>query len=99
LYVGGNFLTAGTNDSAFMARAIIAPPTVASISASVGGPITLNVGGLPGANRVWATTDPSLPLSQWQVISTNVAGADGLFQFTDPSTAGIDAKFYSISSP
>ena len=54
----------------------------------------------PGStNRLWATTNLSLPFSQWQLIATNTADTTGLFQFIDTNTSGAPAKFYILSSP
>jgi uncharacterized repeat protein (TIGR03803 family) len=49
-------------------------------------------------NRLWATTNPYLPLAHWQVLATNVA-ANGFFDFQDTNTAGYPAKFYRLSMP
>jgi hypothetical protein len=35
-----------------------------------------------------------LPPVVWQPISTNVAGANGDWQFTDTNTAGFPTRFY-----
>ncbi len=63
------------------------------------GGISLTLAGTDGTtNLLRASADPSLPLSQWQVISTNVA-SDGSFRFTDPNTGGFQRKFYRFSAP
>jgi hypothetical protein len=75
-------------------------PTVCGISNGAGGPVTVYLENNPGStNRLWATTDLTLPFSQWQVMATNVAGPDGLFEFVDPNTNGVNARFYRLSSP
>lgn len=69
-----------------------------SISRMVGGPI-LSITNTPGSTvRLWVTTNLSLPMSSWQVISTNIA-TNGFFQFTDPNTSGSSVRFYRASTP
>jgi uncharacterized repeat protein (TIGR03803 family) len=71
-----------------------------TISNSGPGLVTLLLASTPGStNRLWTTTNLNLPLSQWQPISTNTAGATGLFQFTDTNTGNAPARFYILSSP
>ncbi len=73
-------------------------PRPAAITWNSGVP-TLTLAGTTGTtNLLRASTDLSLPLSQWHVISTNVA-SDGSFRFTDPNTAGSQRKFYRFSAP
>ena len=69
------------------------------ISWSVGGAVTLHLASIPGStNQLWATTNLSLPLGQWQVLATNVA-SNGFFDFTDTNTSGVKMKFYRLSTP
>jgi hypothetical protein len=71
------------------------PPTI-SWSASA---VLLNLASVPGStNRLWATTNLSPPMTQWQVLATNVA-TNGFFQFMDTNTSGYPAKFYRLSTP
>jgi len=62
------------------------------------GAVILNLASVPGStNRLWATTNLSLPMAQWQALATNVV-TNGFFQFTDTNTAGYSMKFYRIST-
>ena len=65
-----------------------------------GGNFTVFMASLPGStNRLWTTTNLPAPPAQWRVIATNVAGANGLFQFADTNVSGSNAKFYRLSLP
>jgi hypothetical protein len=46
-----------------------------------------------------ATTDVSLPLTNWTVLGTANEIAAGQFQFTDPQAASFSQRFYSVRSP
>jgi uncharacterized repeat protein (TIGR03803 family) len=63
-----------------------------------GGPTTVYLASYPGStNYLYATTNLSSPFSQWQLIGTNVAGSNGLFQIVDTNTNSVPAKFYRLS--
>ena len=63
------------------------------------GAVILNLASVSGStNRLWATTNISLPMTQWQVLATNVA-TNGFFQFMDTNTSGYPVKFYRLSTP
>ena len=49
------------------------------------GSITLNLASIPGSTNLVERTGNLTPPISWTVISTNVAGANGLWQFTDPT--------------
>ncbi len=60
--------------------------------------VTLSCEGMPGLpHRVWATTN--LPQFFWLPISTNIADANGAWQFTDTNTATYSTRFYRASLP
>jgi hypothetical protein len=72
---------------------------VNNVSNGAAGPKLLLLASLPGStNLLWASTNLSQPISQWQLIGTVTAGTNGLFQFIDTNTAGISHKFYTMSS-
>lgn len=69
-----------------------------SISMGAGGAVILNLVSAPGStNLLWATTNLSLPLEQWQRLATNVA-TNGFFPFKDTNTSGYPIKFYRLST-
>ena len=54
----------------------------------------------PGALfSVLATTNPSLPLSNWSVLGGVTEVSPGQFQFTDSQAANNPRRFYRIRSP
>jgi uncharacterized repeat protein (TIGR03803 family) len=70
-----------------------------SISRMADGTAMLSVtNSLGSLNRLWATTNLNLPMSSWQVISTNIA-TNGFFQFTVTNTGADRMRFYRVSSP
>jgi len=76
---------------------LIEPNPYAVSNHSGGSSTTVYLASIPSStNRLWATTNLSLPFS---VIATNVADSNGLFQFFDPTTTGVNAKFYFLSMP
>jgi len=48
---------------------------------------------------VLATTNPSIPLSNWTGLGTPVEIAPGQFQFTDAQTATGTQRFYCVRVP
>jgi uncharacterized repeat protein (TIGR03803 family) len=102
---GGNYVVTVTNDwgSATSGQAnltIALPPLIDSISNNVDGNLTLYFTSTPDqTNRLWMTTNLLTPSSLWQVMATNIAGADGSSQYTDTNTIGMPSKFYRLSNP
>jgi uncharacterized repeat protein (TIGR01451 family) len=78
------------NDSVQSATTVagIAPILSASFS---GGLLHLTVSGQPGNVYV---IQASGNLASWIPISTNTAGTDGTFQYTDPASASLPTRFY-----
>jgi uncharacterized repeat protein (TIGR03803 family) len=90
----------GSATSSVAGLTVLIQPNCYAISNSGPGSMTLLLASAPNStNRLWATTNVSLPLAQWQLLSTNTADATGLFQFTDTNTGAIPARFYILSSP
>jgi autotransporter-associated beta strand protein len=57
--------------------------SIVGITNQGGGAVTLTVAGIPGwTYQTLAVSNLTFPLS-WQALSTNIAGTNGLFQFTD----------------
>jgi uncharacterized repeat protein (TIGR03803 family) len=86
----------GSATSDVVSLDVLLRPNFVGISNSASGTTTLLLASTPGStNRLWATTNLSLPFSQWQLT----ADTTGLFQFIDTNTSGAPAKFYILSSP
>jgi hypothetical protein len=90
--------TFGSATSIVATLTVLIEPNIYGLSNSIaGGSTTAYLASFPGStNRLWGTTNLSLPFS---VIATNVADPNGLFQFLDPTTTGVNAKFYRLSTP
>jgi uncharacterized repeat protein (TIGR03803 family) len=92
-YVGGN----DTNAAGEVYRLNLTPSI--SISERAGGGVILNLASTLGTtNRLWAATNMSLPVAQWQLLATIVA-TNGFSQFTDTNTSGSQTRFYRVSAP
>jgi len=46
-----------------------------------------------------ATTDLSLPLSNWTALGSPVSIGGGLYQFTDSTAVNYSRRFYQLRSP
>jgi len=87
----------GSATSIVATLTVLIEPNIYGLSNHIGGSTTVYLASIPGStNRLWGTTNLSLP---FLVIATNTANSNGLFQFLDPTIAGIKAKFYRLSMP
>lgn len=75
-------------------------PTILMLSNNADGATILYLASFPGStNRLWATTNLSLPMAQWQVVATNSADSNGFLQITDTNAIGQSMMFYRLSMP
>ena len=75
------------------------PPSISSITPQSDGTVALSFAGTPNStNRLWVATNLGPP-AVWSPLSTNVAGPDGTWQFTDSSAIGWASRFYRVSMP
>ena len=51
------------------------------------------------AFSVLATTNISLPSTNWTVLGTATNAGGGIYQFTDPNAAGLPQRFYQLRGP
>jgi uncharacterized repeat protein (TIGR03803 family) len=92
-WAGGN----DTNGAGEIYRVNLTPSI--SISRGAGGAVVLNLAStLRATNRLWTATNTSLPMGQWDLLTTMVA-TNGFSQFTDTNTSGIQTRFYRVSTP
>jgi len=63
------------------------------------GSIALSFSGAPNMNHRVLASGSLGPSVLWSPISTNLAGADGAWQFTDTNTAASPLRFYRASLP
>src|SRR3954470_10346543 len=61
--------------------------------------LTLTGTGPSGGNyRVWATTNITLPATNWSIIPTGTFNG-GMFMFTDSHNTNFPGRFYRLSAP
>jgi hypothetical protein len=86
IYLGdGNFLPS-TNTLIQIVNVNLGQPVTLGITANVNGTVTVTFQGTPGGQYVvQATTSLNQP-TLWSNVSTNVAGVDGLWTYTDSTT-------------
>jgi uncharacterized repeat protein (TIGR03803 family) len=73
------------------------PVIISGIAANSDNSVSLVFMGTPYLTYlVQATTDLTPPIS-WETISTNLAGADGSWQFTDTNATSFPSRFYRSS--
>jgi hypothetical protein len=58
------------------------------------GSVTLDFASVPDTTNVVLCATNLLPPIVWQSLSTNVAGADGDWQYADTDIAGLSVRFY-----
>jgi hypothetical protein len=97
-YAGdGNFL--GTNTSLVQVVSIeVQPPTTVGIKANGDGTVTATFQGTPAAQYVVQATTNLAPPVTWSNVSTNTAGADGTWSFSE-STTGYTQRFFRPVKP
>jgi hypothetical protein len=79
-----------------------APPSpgINAVSASAGNLVFSGTNGTVGGTYyILTTTNITLPLSDWTVLSTNTFGAGGVFSASIPIGASADGHFYSLEVP
>ncbi len=74
------------------------PPVITGILLNSNRSVTVDFLGTVGATyRVQGATN--LPGAPWLDLSTNLAGTNGVWQFTDPSPTNLPARFYRAVTP
>jgi hypothetical protein len=84
----------GSVTSSVAALTVATAPLIYATVPNSDGSVTLSFVSRPGStNMVLSATNLSPPVL-WQPLSTNTAGADGGWQFTDPNAASHQTRFY-----
>lgn len=95
----GAAASGGANASGTIYSFQFPQPNIAGVVANPNSTITLNcTGSVNNTYIVQAATSLSAPIN-WQTISTNVAGSNGLWQVTDAGAPGLPQRFYRLSTP
>jgi hypothetical protein len=92
VYLGDGNFGSSSNTLVQVVTLNLAQPITLGIKANGNGTVTVSFQGTPGGQYiVQATTNLGQP-GTWSSVSTNIAGADGLWTFTDSTTQS--HKFY-----
>ena len=77
-----------------------APIQLSIVGVTGSGAFQLSFTNTPGSFfAVLATTNPSLPSSNWIVVGPAIETSPGQFQFTDPQATNNPQRFYRVRSP
>jgi len=71
---------------------------ITSITRNNDGSMTVGFAGIPGYTY-WVEAATNLTVPAWEVISTNVAGSNGLWKITDTNAANYSMRFYRTYKP
>lgn len=89
----------GSITSSVATLTVALTPLIYAAAPNAAGGVTLSFVSPPGSTNVVFSATNLAPPIQWQPLSTNLAGLDGDWQFTDPSAATNAAKFYRSIAP
>jgi hypothetical protein len=94
----GDFVAKGrfALDDLVVTRPVIA---ITNVTHNSDGSVSLFCRGMPGLPHLMSVVTNLAQASSWPVISTNQAGADGSWRFTDTNLAGFPVRFYRASLP
>jgi hypothetical protein len=103
----GSYAIVGTiNDPCYQASVtgtLVIYPAASSLTGATilaNGAFQFTFANSPGASfSVLATTNLSLPLSNWMVLAGVTEVAPGQFQLTDPQATNSPQRFYRVRSP
>ncbi len=96
LVVSGAF---GSVTSSIVHLTVLIPPSITGIGPNPDGSVTLHfAGGAEQNYLVQAATNLTPPVI-WQTVSTNAAGTNGTWQFTDTNVFSYPVRFYRAASP
>jgi hypothetical protein len=89
----------GSVTSSVATLTVASSPIIYQIVCNANGSVMLNLLTTPNiSSRVLATTNLTPPVV-WQPIYSNVAGANGAWQFTDTNASNYPVRFYRSSTP
>jgi hypothetical protein len=92
VYLGdGNFLPS-TNSLVQVVTSNLAQPIALGIEANGNGTVTVTFQGTPGGEYIVQTTTSLYQPTIWSTVSTNIAGSDGNWTYTDSTVEA--SKFY-----
>jgi hypothetical protein len=105
LVTGQRFSRLGIGPMAFHTLVVVAEPPVTGITLTSATSLSnrsfqLGFASSPGATfSMLATTNLSLSLSDWMVVTGVTEISPGQYQFTDPQATNNPQRFYRVRSP
>ena len=106
-YAGDRGVTASTNivgstnsiSVTISSEASSPPVNITSVTRLANGAVQLNFSGTPNYTYlIEVTTNLTSPIT-WTILSTNTAGTNGLFQYTDTSATNYPGRYYRTAVP
>jgi uncharacterized repeat protein (TIGR03803 family) len=95
----GTTANGGSGGAGTIFRILLAPQFT-GIASLTNGNVSLRGTGPSGSPfRLWASTDLSIPVVSWTLLTNSVFADDGTFSYTDTGAAAIPARFYWLSTP
>ena len=92
--------TAGSQASVTIAQIVFAYSIGESILRNGTNMVIVGTGGSPGGtNRIMASTNIALPISQWSPVATNLFDGSGSFRYTNAIKADLPARYFRIAVP
>src|SRR5262249_10520850 len=92
VYLGDGDFLSRTNTLVQVVTLNLAQPVTLGIKANSNGTVTVSFQGTPGGQYVVQATSSLARPSVWSNISTNIAGSDGVWTYTD--STGQASRFY-----
>jgi hypothetical protein len=77
----------------------VSPLNPVNVVLNTDGTLTLSFQGMSGVNYALEAASNLVPPINWQVVATQAAGSNGLWQFTDTGTSNFPARFYRSTLP
>jgi hypothetical protein len=94
-----NVTIPGSVTSSVVSLTIATSPLIYGAARQQNGAFTLSFVSPPNSTNIVLSATNLAPPALWQPISTNLAGPDGDWQFTDTSAANYTARFYRAVTP
>lgn len=89
----------GAVTSAVAVLAVKVAPTIGGVSLSGGNVFSLTAEGTVGETGVLLAATNLVPPVMWQRVQTNIAGTNGIFNFSDAPALDFPRRFYRVVAP
>src|SRR5262249_2770155 len=89
----------GPVEAGTIIRSVLTPPLDGIVKQPSGGNLLTGTGPSGSPFRLWASTDPSLPVASWSLLTNGTFADDGTFSFSDLEAATLPVRFYRVSTP